>query len=280
MRTPGGGCSPDAAADRTPACRCRSGTASSPAAGRPPPAGSAARPRVVAQQLALGELSSGQNTFARFVTRSRSPFGSSMSPSLLRVLERVELLDDERRSSVEASPCGRPASTCACGLVGAAAALSRTRCARAPATARCWRRGAARIFPAAPRSRVLVVAQAEIHRVPQHAVAVHSVNRTCATSSGRTQCAGSLVLNGSANGRLRRSRAASAASDDAIELLLIEAGAGVPDVAQRAGRRRSSPSSSAPKCDRVWRGSVQPPTTNSCCLTSFILRHAGVRRPL
>ena len=45
------------------------------------------------------------------------------------------------------------------------------------------------------------------------------------------------------------------------------------------GRSRYTPSSSAPKYDRVLRGSVQPPMTNSCSWTIFSLRQSGVRLP-
>ena len=65
---------------------------------------------------------------------------------------------------------------------------------------------------------------------------VHSVNFTCATRSGRTQCAGSLDLSGVENGdfaicaRLQQ-------RPDARQLFLIEPGARVADVL-RAGRPR------------------------------------------
>ena len=130
----------------------------------------------------------GQNIFPRLVTPSRSPSGSSIVPS------------------VRASSSARSWAT-----TGARASRSvRQRCRRVPPRGLRRFATAPAVVSRAPTSSVpLVVAQArDTPDAAACASAVHSVNRTCATRSGRTQCAGSFGLDRFRERRLVRSRAA------------------------------------------------------------------------
>ena len=177
-----------------------------------------------------------------------------------RVLERAQLRRSPARASTDGSPAGASAEgrlvTCSSSRVTTSSARLSSRSPRYTG----WR--------SLPSS-------------------VHSVKRTCATRSGRTQCAGSFDLDARPRTASRSISRGLQQLPDARELRLIEPGAGVSDVGQRPSRPFSSctPSSSAPKYWRVCRGSVQPPTTNSCWLQELQLAPGGaaaagvIRRP-
>ena len=111
--------------------------------------------------------------------------------------------------------------------------------------------------------------------------AVHSVKRTCATSSGLTQCAGSLVLTAIENGDSVISRGFSSFRD-ALSSALIEPGSRVTDVGERARyrrRRRTDTRRAAARqstgASAAARSSRRSRTPVDCRILS--LRHAGLR---
>ncbi len=189
----------------------------------------------------------------RLVTPRRSPPGSSIVPSRRASSSARSWATTRLRASADGSAAGAPAE----GRLSRPRFFSRTT-------------SSARLSSRSPRYtgwRSLLSS-------------VHSVKRTCATRSGRTQCAGSFDLD-----RVRERRSFDFARPSAASR---RARAPSGRTRCRCGRRRSAPrgrfssctpSSSAPKYWRVCRGSVQPPTTNSCCCRSFSLRQAGLRRP-
>ena len=232
---------------------------------------------VVAQQIAFRELRLRPEHLREIgdaqAARRRA---ARWSPSLRASSSALQLIDDRASRDASAFVCARAVASTgqrrACLLVDRAARVpsltDRLASSASPA-------------PRARLRRLLVVAQAR--DTPDGAAcrrSVHSVNRTCATRSGCTQCAGSFVLIGVGERRLV-DLARLEQLPDALQLLPDRSRCRCvrPSVSAPSSRR-STPSSSAPKCERVCRGSVQPPTTNSCSWTSFSFRHAGVRRPL
>ena len=234
---------PDAAAGRTPACRRRSETASSPAAGRRPPAGGTARPRRSSEQLAFGDAERRPEDLRQIRDAQRSPFGSLRSPSFLRLSRSCSRSMSAVRGrrwlrSVASRPVWTSPASSRRSTPGVVPSPTFRRYSPLQSAGAGRLRLRARILPSHV-ARFLVVARAQITGWRSSPSLVHSVNRTSTTSSGFTQCAVSIVLKWSANGLFGVSRARSSCRD-AIELLLIEARADRcrPSAARR--RRRSS----------------------------------------
>src|SRR5262249_36499172 len=107
---------------------------------------------------------------------------------------------------------------------------------------------------------------------------VHSMNATCTTTSGRTQCApvrGSPVP--MVNGAFAVSRWSSRARSSRSPFRLKPA-----PVPTRPANTKSCPSKtpprSAPRPTRLPWGSVNPPMTSSCVASHFIFSQCGERR--
>ena len=197
---------------------------------------------------------------------------------LPRVLERAELGRRPRRVGVAGAP-----SACLHGARRRRAARSRARRWRLRPSRRA-RFGSAAVATAGSLSTIVAGPcrrAAEIHRMPQLAIGGPLGEAHLRDELGPDPVRRLVGLDAVRERRRRRSRAPSAASRR-VELLLIEAGAGVADVDERPARLLVVVDAEQQRAEvraRVCRGSVQPPTTNSCSLRSLSLRHAGLRRP-
>src|SRR5689334_10028564 len=105
---------------------------------------------------------------------------------------------------------------------------------------------------------------------------VHSMNATCTTMSGRTQCARSrgnpfAFVNGDFGISRRSSRARRSSSSFVSNPVPI-----LP--ANTNSSSSKYPTNNAPRPTRLPCGSVKPPTTSSCDASHFIFSQCGERR--